>query len=357
MEVEKYLSKMTQENASDIHFKVGKPPAIRTTEGLKVMDVPPLSDKEVLEILKSILPQKLLDKFLSEKIDVDFAYQDGEYGRFRANAYFQRGKVSIAMRALPSQVPEFKELGLPDVIERLALMPRGLVLVTGPAGSGKTTTLASIVEFINSRLPWHIITIEDPLEIIHKDKKSVIEQREVGADIPSFALALKSVLRQDPNMVLIGEMRDRETIEAAIRLAESGTLVFGTLHTLDVNETISRVVDFFPAELQDQFRLSLAATLRGVISQRLITSSITHKKVLVTEVMIVDKLFQDFIRDKKDYKISESIAQNTTQGMQTFDQCLMKLFVDKILSLEDLELVSCNFHDLKIELQKKGLVN
>jgi twitching motility protein PilT len=355
MPIRDYLSKMREKKASDIHFKESRPPSIRKPTGLELLETEPLSEKDILAILREILREEKVSQFLKDKIDVDFAYQDPEFGRFRANAYYQRDEISIALRFLPSEIPSFEELGLPKSIKKLALEPRGLVLVTGAAGSGKTTTLAAIIDYINNHLPWHIITIEDPLEILHKDKKAVIEQREVGVDVPSFACALKSVLRQDPNVVLIGEMRDRETVEAAIQVSEAGTLVFGTLHTMDVAETISRIVDFFPSETQNQFRLSLAATLKGVVSQRLITSSVNQQKVLVSELMIVDKLIQGYIRDKKDFEIRATVAQNRTEGMQTFDDCLMELFMKKEITIEDVERAAYNFHDLKIDMQKKGL--
>ena len=257
--VDELLNEMVSRTASDLHIKAGSPPVIRVDGELHLLDEPVLSPEDTKDAAASIMTDKQIRRF-SEHNEIDFAYSAPDIGRFRVNIYRQRGSISIAMRQVATQIPSFETLHLPDIIKRLALEPRGLVLVTGTTGSGKTTTLAAMIDHINNTLRRHIVTVEDPIEVLHKDRKAIINQREIGLDTESYATALKYVLRQDPDDILIGEMRDVETVSAALTAAQTGHFVMSTLHTIDATETINRIIDFFPLHQQKQVRIMLAGT-------------------------------------------------------------------------------------------------
>ena len=270
--IDDLLSEMMARTASDLHIKAGSPPVIRVDGELALLDEPPLTPEDTKDVAASIMTDKQIRRF-SEHNEIDFAYSAANLGRFRVNVFRQRGSISIAMRQVTTKIPTFQELHLPEIIKRLALEPRGLVLVTGTTGSGKTTTLAAMIDHINNTMRRHVVTVEDPIEVLHKDKKSIINQREIGLDTDSYATALKYVLRQDPDDILIGEMRDPETVSAALTAAQTGHFVMSTLHTIDATETINRIIDFFPLHQQKQIRIMLAGTLKGIISQRLLVKA------------------------------------------------------------------------------------
>ena len=258
------------------------------------MDEPPLTPEDTKDVAASIMTDKQIRRF-SEHNEIDFAYSAPNLGRFRVNVFRQRGSISVAMRQVTTKIPSFEELHLPEIIKRLALEPRGLVLVTGTTGSGKTTTLAAMIDHINNTMRRHIVTVEDPIEVLHKDKKSIINQREIGLDTDTYVSALKYVLRQDPDDILIGEMRDTETVSAALTAAQTGHFVMSTLHTIDATETINRIIDFFPLHQQKQVRIMLAGTLKGIVSQRLLTRADGAGRVPAIEIMVTTNRIRDFI--------------------------------------------------------------
>ncbi len=266
--IDELLADMIARTSSDLHIKAGSPPVLRVDGELALMDEPPLTPEDTKDVAASIMTDKQIRRF-SEHNEIDFAYSAPNLGRFRVNVFRQRGSISIAMRQVTTKIPSFEELHLPDILKRLALEPRGMMLVTGTTGSGKTTTLAAMIDHINSTMRRHIVTIEDPIEVLHKDRRAIINQREIGLDTETYATALKYVLRQDPDVIFIGEMRDTDTVSAALTAAQTGHFVMSTLHTIDATETINRIIDFFPLHQQKQVRIMLAGTLRGIVSQRL----------------------------------------------------------------------------------------
>jgi twitching motility protein PilT len=278
-------------------------------------------------------------------------------GRFRVNAFRQRGTVGLIFRRVRTSAASFSELGLPDVVARMAQDHRGLVLVTGPTGSGKTTTLAAMIDYINDNRECHIVTIEDPIEVLHRDKLAAINQREIGFDTDSFATAMRAAMRQDPDVILVGEMRDQETVAAALSAAETGHLVLSTLHTIDATETINRIVDFFPPHQQHQVRVALAGSLKGTICQRLVPTSDGKARVAALEVMIMNgRLQQCIIEPAKGGDIHEIIQDGEYYGMQTFDQSLVKLYENGRIDLRSAMSAASNPHDLKVMLQQRGLL-
>ena len=325
-DIESALRMVIEREGSDLHVKVGSPPMCRVHGHLgPLMDCPPLEPEQTEAALETIIPSAKLRQEFAEVGEADFAYALPGYSRFRVNAFRQRGSVSIACRAIPFAVRTIDELGLPQVVRDLADSQRGIVLLTGTTGSGKSTTLAAMIDHINSTRARHIVTLEDPIEYLHQDKTSIINQREVGADTESFARAMRRVLRQDPDVILIGEMRDEETVRTALSAAETGHLVLSTLHTLDATETINRIIDFFPPHLQQQARVMLASTLRGAISQRLVPTADGTNRVAVAEIMVATGRVKDLILQPNETgKIGEVISEGAFYGMQTFDQDLLK---------------------------------
>ncbi len=336
MHINDLLKIAIEMDASDVHIKVGNHPQFRV-HGILVplTQLPKLGPNDTEEIARQVMTEAQA-KRLEEDFDLDLAYSLPGFGRFRGSIFRQRGSLAVALRIIPFEVKAFAELFLPPVIEKIAAIERGLVLVTGSTGSGKTTTLASIIDFINKSRREHIITIEDPIEYLHRDNKSVICQREVGWDVRSFARGLRGALREDPDIILVGEMRDLETIETAILAAETGHLVLSTLHTVDAPETINRIVSVFPPHQQRQIRLQLASILQAVISQRLIPRKDGRGRVPAVEIMLATAYVRECIQEReKTFLIRDAIAAGVSQyGMQTFDQSVYLLYDKGFISFE-----------------------
>lgn len=312
-------------NASDLHVTADAPPMIRVNGGLKAIEgAAPWTREKINAELRAIANEKQLAIF-EEHLELDFAHTLTEESRFRVNYYMQRAAIGAAFRLIPTEIKRLSDLGVPDSVSRFATLPRGLVLVTGPTGSGKSTTLAGLIDLVNRTRADHIVTVEDPIEFMHKNQKSIVNQREVGADTHSFANALKHVLRQDPDVILIGELRDLETISVALTAAETGHLVFATLHTQDAAQTIDRIIDVFPSHQQDQVRTQLAGTLQGVVSQTLVPKASGSGRVVATEVMIITPALSNLIREGKTYQILSAMQAGKELGMHTMDQHLAEL--------------------------------
>jgi twitching motility protein PilT len=353
MHVNELLKIAVERGASDLHLKAGSYPMMRIRgELIPVSQDRRIDHEEMTAVAAAVLPTALREKF-RESHEVDLAYSVAGLGRFRCNAFQQRGTIGMTFRVIPFRVATIPELTLPPVLRRITLEQRGLVLVTGTTGSGKSTTLAAMIDEINSNQTVNVMTIEDPIEYLHRDKRSIICQREVGIDTKSFAHALRSALRQDPDVILVGEMRDHETIETALLAAETGHLVMSTLHTLDAAETIGRIVSVFPPHQHQQVRLQLASVLRAVVSQRLIPKADGKGRVPAVEVLIVTPFIRDCIIDKdKTHLIRGAIAQGTSQyGMQTFDQSIYFLYEQRLISKEEALRWASNPDEFKLRLQ------
>ena len=325
MDLNALLRRAVELGASDIHLKLDQPPMLRRDGAIAPLDeCPALTEQNLLAALETvtrITPERL--KTFHESGDLDIAYTADGLPRFRVNAYRQRGNISFAFRVIPRDAPSFEQLNLPSGVKRLAEEHRGLVLCTGATGSGKTTTLASMIDHINRTRHQHIVTIEDPIEILHSDHNCIVNQREVGLDTESFAQGLRRVLRQDPDTILIGELRDAETAQTALQAAESGHLVFSTMHTIDAAETVGRMIEFFPAAKQQQIRSVLAGVLRGVISQRLLPR-VGGGRVAAVEVMVMNARISDLIREDRSEEIPDAVAEGAFFEMQTFQQALIE---------------------------------
>ncbi len=337
MEIKKILALALEKKASDVHLKVGLPPILRIHGKLvPIKGEKRLMPEDTKELAYSIMNERQKERF-RQNLEVDLAYGISGLGRFRVNIFSQRDSMGMVLRTISVDPPTIRELNLPPILEKIAMEPRGLVLVTGTTGSGKSTTLAAMVNHINNNRNCHIITIEDPIEFLHRDKKAIINQREVGQDTNSFASALRVALRQDPDVILVGEMRDLETIEIAILAAETGHLVFSTLHTLDAQETINRIVAVFPFQQQKQIRLQLSSIIKGIISQRLVSRADGLGRVPAVEVMLATARIRECIAEEaKTREIHDAIAQGqASYGMQTFDQSLMSMFRKGIISYDE----------------------
>ena len=352
MELNTLLYTAVQAGASDVHLKLGRAPMVRLDGAVQELPgTEPLTDADLdsfLRTVTAIAPQRY-DMF-QQTGDLDIAYTAGDLPRFRVNAFRQRGAVSFALRVIPKKVPRFEDLGLPTGIERLANEHRGLVLVTGATGSGKTTTLAAIIDFINRSRQSHIVTIEDPIEILHPDHQSIVNQREVGLDTENFGQALRRALRQDPDTILIGELRDAETAQTALQAAESGHLVMSTLHTIDAAETVGRMIEFFPEQKQAQIRSIMAGVLRGVISQRLLPR-VGGGRVAAVEVMITNARIADLIRESKPEMIEDAVAEGDFFQMQTFQKALIDKVLEGVVDREVAANASSNRHDFLVALE------
>ncbi len=336
MEIDELLKIAIERDASDLHLKAGNYPIIRVHGHLIPLTAyPRLTSKDTFELADQLMSDYQKAR-LKEELDIDLAYSLPGFGRFRGSIFYQRGTLAIALRIIPMEVKTIRQLLLPEVLEKIALYQRGLVLVTGTTGSGKTTTLAAMIDHINTYRKEHIITIEDPIEYLHKDKKSTISQREVGTDVRNFSRGLRAALREDPDVILVGEMRDLDTIETALLAAETGHLVLSTLHTLDAPESINRVISVFPPHHQRQVRLQLATILKAVISQRLIPRMDGQGRVPAVEVMVNTPYIQECIADReKTGLIRDAVAAGVSQyGMQTFDQSVFQLYRDGYISFE-----------------------
>jgi twitching motility protein PilT len=348
------LRAMIEKGASDMHITTGAPPLLRIDGSIVPLKLSPLSPVETKQLCYSVLTEEQKIQFEKTK-ELDLSFGVKNLSRFRANVFLQRGAVSGAFRSIPFKILSFDELGLPQVIADLASKPRGLVLVTGPTGSGKSTTLASILDKINGETRQHIITVEDPIEYLHPHKRSIVNQREVGSDTQTFKAALKYVLRQDPDVVLVGEMRDLETIEAALTIAETGHLVFATLHTNSAVQSINRIIDVFPPHQQSQVRAQLSFVLEGVISQLLLPRAGTPGRALALEVMVPNAAIRNLIREDKVHQIySQMQVGQSKHGMQTLNQSLFSLYDRRMITLEEAMGRSNDTDELRNMIEGRG---
>ncbi|GAC1461606.1 MAG: type IV pilus twitching motility protein PilT [Gemmatimonadaceae bacterium] len=346
------LQHMIQSNASDLHLKVGRPPSLRVDGHMVTLELPPLKQEDLRSLAEQIMAPKNIKEF-SEQKESDFALAVPGVGRFRVNAYQQRGTIAYALRTVPFQAKTIAELNLPDVCERIALMPRGLILVTGITGSGKSTALASMLHYINQNRHANIITIEDPIEFLHRDIKSSINQREVGTDTNSFAQALRRVLRQDPDILLVGEIRDLDTLDTALKAAETGHLVFSTLHTTDATQTINRILSFYPPHQQTEVRYMLSTALRAIISLRLVRRADKKGRVPAAEILVNTDAVRDQMRDvEKAMNIAALIKEGAVPyGMQSFDQSLMNWYHKGVISYDDALFAATNPAEFALRAQ------
>jgi twitching motility protein PilT len=331
--IDKLLSAAVKQGASDIHIATGQPPVFRLHGRMRKLETKTLEPEDTVGLMKSITPDRC-QRELQENGSTDFGFAFGELARFRVSVFKQRGNVGMVLRQIPNTLLTLEQLGLPDVVKKLCMRPRGLFLVTGPTGSGKSTTLASMINYINETVDHHIITIEDPIEFYHYHKKSTINQREVHVDVPSFAEAIRRALRQDPDVILVGEMRDLETIEAAISAAETGHVVFGTLHTNSAQGTINRIIDAFPANLQEQVRTQLSTSIISVIAQTLLPK-IGGGRIAAYEILIVTSAISNLIRENKTFRINSAIQTGAKHGMILMDDALFRLWQEEKVSTED----------------------
>ncbi|WP_077367735.1 type IV pilus twitching motility protein PilT [Anaerosalibacter sp. Marseille-P3206] len=321
----------TSKNASDIHITVGVPPVFRINGELHEYGEESLRPDDTKKLVEAVLEEKQLIE-LNEKGEVDTSFSSPGVGRFRVNAYKQRGSYCMALRIIPLRIPTIDELGLPQIVKELARVPRGLILVTGPTGSGKSTTLASIIDLINSERSCHILTLEDPIEYLHSHNKSVVNQREIGIDSINFSNALRAALRQDPDVILVGEMRDLETISIALTAAETGHLVLSTLHTLGASKTIDRVIDVFPPHQQQQIRIQFASVIQGIISQQLLSKSDESGRVAAFEIMVSTPAIRNLIREEKSHQIDTAIQTGRKFGMEAMDNSILELYKKRLIS-------------------------
>ena len=353
IQIDRLLDTVVKLEASDLHLTVGRQPTIRISGGLRNLQTKVLDSDDLVTLMKSITPERNQQE-LQEEGGTDFGFAYGEAARFRVSVFRQKGDLALVLRQIPNQLLTFDQIGLPDICKDLVRRPRGLFLVTGPTGSGKTTSLATMIDYINMYLDHHIITMEDPIEYYHQHKKSIVNQREVGNDVPNFAEALRRALRQDPDVILVGEMRDLETIEAAVRAAETGHLVFGTLHTTGAAKTIDRLVDAFPVSQQNQIRVQLSTALICVLSQVLMKRVDTKGRVAAYEFLVVTPAIANLIRDNKSFRIDSSIQTGKKYGMQLLDDHLWSLYSRGMIAAEEMIDKGKNQADLKEKVMEAG---
>jgi len=332
--IDRLLETVISQLASDLHLVVGRPPVIRLHQRLRSLNTKVLTPEDTVALMKSITPDRCQQE-LQETGTTDFGFAYEDKGRFRVSVFKQRGRVSIALRLIPTELLTFEQIGLPPQVRPLMFSPRGLFLVTGPTGSGKTTTLATMIDYINSNIDRHIITVEDPIEYYHEHKKSIVNQREVGVDVPSFSEALRRVLRMDPDVILVGEMRDLETIQAAITAAETGHLVFGTLHTTGAEGTVNRIIDAFPPEQQSQIRVQLSVSIIAIVSQQLLPRAAGKGLVAGYEFLVTTPAIRNLIRENKTYRIDSIIQTGRKYGMVLLDDHLYELYQRGLVTMED----------------------
>jgi twitching motility protein PilT len=335
LNMDRLLQACVTQGASDIHISVGRPPVLRIDGHLRSLETKVLEPDDSAALMKSITPERCQQE-LQEEGGTDFGFAFGDQARFRVSVFKQKGSISMVLRQIPYKMLTFEEIGLPKIVAALCRRPRGLFVVTGPTGSGKTTTLATMINYINENFDRHIVTVEDPIEYYHPHKKSVINQREVGVDVPSFAEALRRVLRMDPDVILVGELRDLETISNAIRAAETGHLVFSTIHTTSAAGTVNRIIDVFPVEQQSQIRTQLSGNLIAVLSQELCPLATGRGRCAAYEFMVVTPAIANLIRENKTYRIDSSIQTGKKLGMQLLDEHLWTLYDSGKITLESL---------------------
>jgi len=333
--MDRLLQACVTQGASDIHITVGRPPVFRIHGRLRSLETKVLDADDATSLMKSITPERNQQE-LQEEGGTDYGFAFGDQARFRVAVFRQKGNIAMVLRLIPTNIMSFEQIGLPKICAALCRRPRGLFLVTGPTGSGKTTTLATMINYINENFDRHIVTVEDPIEYYHNHKKSVINQREVGIDVPSFAEALRRVLRQDPDVILVGELRDLETIEAAVRAAETGHLVFSTIHTTSASGTVTRIIDVFPVDQQEQIRVQLSSNLIAVLSQALCPVVSGRGRVAAYEFMVVTPAIANLIRENKTYRIDSSIQTGKKLGMQLLDEHLWQLYDSGKIALDEM---------------------
>jgi len=354
--IDKLLLTVVNRGASDLHIAVGQPPVLRLHGRLVHLETKTLEPEDTIALMKSISPERCQQE-LQETGSTDFGFAFGDKARFRVSVFKQRGNTGMVLRQIPVDLLSMEQLGTPPALRELLHRPRGLILVTGPTGSGKSTTLAACIDYLNDNVDHHIITIEDPIEFFHYHKKSTVNQREVGVDVPSFAEAIRRALRQDPDVILVGEMRDLETIEAAITAAETGHVVFGTLHTTGAQGTVNRIIDVFPTSQQDQIRTQLSTSIIAILSQALLPK-IGGGRVAAYEMLVVTPAIANLIRENKTFRINSAIQTGHKLGMQLLDDHLFKLWKEGVVE-EDEVLVKANLPDdlrVKINQAKRGLM-
>ena len=335
IQIDRLLDTVVRTGASDIHLTVGRKPTLRLHGGLKNLDTKVLNGEDCVALMKQITPEKAQQE-LQEEGSCDFGFAFGTQARFRVAIFRQRGDITLVLRLIPNELLTFEQIGLPKILKELIRRPRGLFIVTGPTGSGKTTSLATMIDYVNDNLERHIVTVEDPIEYYHYHKKSIVNQREVGNDVPSFSEALRRVLRADPDVILVGEMRDLETIEAAIRAAETGHLVFATLHTTGASGTINRIIDAFPTNQQEQVRVQLSTSLISVLSQVLLRRIDKVGRVAAYEFLVVTPAVANLIRENKTFRIDSAIQTGRKFGMQLLDDHLWSLYEQGMISAEEM---------------------
>ncbi|OWK43617.1 type IV pilus twitching motility protein PilT [Fimbriiglobus ruber] len=355
--MEKLLSTVIQLKASDLHISVGQPPVVRHHGRMRKLEAKVLDSDDTASLMKSITPDRCQQE-LQQKGGADFAIEYVDGYRFRVAVFKQRGTIGMVLRRIPSQFLTFEQLRMPEAIRSLIVRPRGLLLVTGPTGSGKTTSLSSMINFINDNYDRHIITLEDPIEYYHKHKKCTVNQREIGVDVPDFKEGIRRALRMDPDVILVGEMRDLETIHAAIEAAETGHVVFGTLHTSGAASTVNRIIDVFPKDQQDQIRTQLSTALMGVLSQALLPKK-PEGVIAAYEMMVVTPAIQNLIRENKVYRIDSSIQTGRKDGMFLLDESLFRMWKDDLCDKEEVLLKSSKPAELaaKISQAERGMLD
>lgn len=353
VQIDRLLDTVVKTGGSDLHLTVGRQPTIRLHGGLRNLQTKVLESDDMVSLMKAITPERNQQE-LQEEGGTDFGFAYGDAARFRVSVFRQKGDLAIVLRQIPNKLLTFEQIGLPEMCRELIRRPRGMFLVTGPTGSGKTTSLATMIDYVNMHLDRHIITMEDPIEYYHTHKKSIVNQREVGNDVPSFAESLRRALRQDPDVILVGEMRDLETIEAAVRAAETGHLVFGTLHTTGAAKTIDRLVDAFPVNQQNQIRVQLSTALIAILSQVLLGRIDTKGMVAAYEFLVITPAIANLIRDNKSYRIDSAIQTGKKYGMQLLDDHLWSLYSRGMISAEEMIDKCKNQNDLKTRVHQAG---
>ena len=348
--IDKLLHTVVKRKASDLHIAVGQPPVLRLDGHMKRLETKVLEPEDTVALMKSIAPERS-QKELQEKGGADFGFAFGDLARFRVSIFKQKGYVGMVLRQIPNKLLTFDDLGTPPVLKDLIMRPRGLVLVTGPTGSGKTTTLAAAIDYLNETLDHHIITIEDPIEFYHPHKRCTVNQREIGVDVGTFAEAIRRALRQDPDIIMVGEMRDLETIEAAITAAETGHIVFGTLHTTGAQGTVNRIIDVFPTNQQEQIRTQLSTSVIGILSQALLPK-IGGGRVAAYEMLVVTPAIGNLIRENKTFRITSSIQTGQKLGMQLLDDHMFKLWKSGLVEKKEVLFRANNPDDLTARIAK-----